>query len=291
MYFTRFNNALRVYFHFTLCILFFSSCKPKVNEAIVANYGEKELFWSEVSQVIPDNVSSEDSSFLANKYIKDWLTRQIIIDAADKNLNEDQLTFDQLVNEYSNSLKIHAFEEEWIRQKLDTHVTQEEILKFYEENEANFQLKQFLVKIKFTSVPNNFSQLKSLKKYFYSERPEDLVKWQQLCVSANATNFISDEEWMTWDDFLKQVPLEIYDAANFLKKKRQLEFEKDDLQYLIQFLDYKLIGSPSPIEFERIRIANLIINKRKRLLLDTMKADLYALAESEKRINIYSSRR
>mgnify|MGYP003337178244 CR=1 FL=1 len=87
-----------------------------------------------------------------------------------------------------------------------------------------------------------------------------------------------------WDDFLKQVPIEIYDVAAFLKRQKKLEFEKDELLYLIRFLDVKLSGSASPLEFEKTRIVNLILNRRKRQLLDQMRLDLYTKAEAEKKI-------
>lgn len=283
MFCTPYIKRCRIAFLLSLQ-LFFTRCAHDSNEATVAVYGDSQLYWSEVAAVVPDNISSEDSISLADKYIKDWLVRQIIIEAAENGLSEEQMQFDKMVSDYANSLKIHAFEEEWVRQKLDTNVSDDEIKRYYDEEEANFELKQFLVKIKFTSVASDYRQLPVLKKLFFSDRPEDLVKWQQSCVAAGASSFMSEEEWMTWDEFLKQVPIEIYDVAAFLKRQKKLEFEKDGSLYLIRFIDVKLSGTASPIEFEKTRIINLILNRRKRQLLDQMRLDFYTKAEAEKRI-------
>jgi hypothetical protein len=262
------------------------SCGHTQESDIVASFGDHQLTQSTIFDIIPDNITPDDSSALAEKYIKDWLIRQIIIDAAENSLSDDQLSFDKMVEEYANSLKIHSFEAEWVRQKLDTNISEAEVLSYYEENKANFELKQFLVKIKFTSIRNDYRQLSTLKKYFLSDRQEDIVKWQQACVAAGANSFVSEDEWMTWGDFLKQVPVEIVDVAGFLRKHNSLEFEKDGLLYLIRFMEYKLSGTMAPIEFERERIQNLILNRRKRELLDKMRVDLYSKAEAEKRIII-----
>lgn len=283
MFCTLSDNWCRIAFLISLHFIF-TQCNKKTREASVAAYGDNQLLWSEVAEVVPDNISEEDSLAFADKYINDWLVRQIIIEAAESGLSEDQLAFDKMVSDYANSLKIHAFEEEWVKQKLDTNVSESEITSYYQENEANFELKQFLVKIKFTSVASDYRQMSLLKKYFFSDRPEDLVKWQQACVVSGAESFMSEGEWMTWDEFLKQVPVEIYDVATFLKRQKKLEFEKDGILYLIRFLEVKLSGAPSPIEFEKARIVNLILNRRKRQLLDQMRLDLYARAESEKKI-------
>jgi hypothetical protein len=287
MFCTPYINRCRIAFLISLHLLFIQ-CKRKSHEATVAAYGDSQLYWSEVAEVVPDNISEEDSLAFADKYIKDWLVRQIIIEAAENGLSEDQLNVDKMVSDYANSLKIHAFEEEWVRQKLDTNVTEAEIRNYYEANASNFELKQFLVKIKFTSVATDYRQLSTLKKLFFSDRPEDLVKWQQACVAAGAASFMSEEEWMTWDDFLKQVPVEIYDIAAFLKRQKKLEFEKDGLLYLIRFMEVKLSGSASPLEFEKTRIVNLILNRRKRQLLDQMRLDLYAKAEAEQKITKFN---
>jgi hypothetical protein len=266
--------------------ILFVSCGHTQESDIVASFGDHQLTQSTIFDIIPDNITPDDSSALAEKYIKDWLIRQIIIDAAENSLSDDQLSFDKMVEEYANSLKIHSFEAEWVRQKLDTNISEAEVLSYYEENKANFELKQFLVKIKFTSIRNDYRQLSTLKKYFLSDRQEDIVKWQQACVAAGANSFVSEDEWMTWGDFLKQVPVEIVDVAGFLRKHNSLEFEKDGLLYLIRFMEYKLSGTMAPIEFERERIQNLILNRRKRELLDKMRVDLYSKAEAEKRIII-----
>ncbi|MFM7105504.1 MAG: hypothetical protein ACKOW8_08265, partial [Flavobacteriales bacterium] len=167
MFCTQYADRCRIALLISLHLLFIQ-CNKKSNEVPVAAYGDNQLYWSEVAEVVPENISAEDSIAFADKFIKDWLVRQIIIEAAENGLSEEQLQFDKMVSDYANSLKIHSFEEEWVKQKLDTNVSAAEIKTYYEENEANFELKQFLVKIKFTSVANDYRQLTALKKLFFS---------------------------------------------------------------------------------------------------------------------------
>jgi hypothetical protein len=269
----------------------FVSCEWGNDRAeLIAEIGDKQLTWKEVSDVVPDNSTAEDSAALADHYINDWITKQLIISKAESNLPDELKSFEEMIENYRSSLLIYAFEQEWVRQKLDTVVSDQEVEQYYADNEKNFQLKDYILKVKFTAISADSKQINALKKLFNSSKPEDLVKWQQLCVEIGASYYFNEEEWMKWDEFIKQIPLEVYDIEGFLKKKNTIEFEKDNNLYLISITDYQLAGSKSPLSFEREKIRAMIINKRKLTLLETMRKDIYAKAQQDGEIKLYYSK-
>jgi hypothetical protein len=254
---------------------------------LIAEIGDKKLTWKEVSDVVPDNSTSADSAALADHYIHDWITKQLIISKAEESLPEELMSFEEMIENYRSSLLIYAFEQEWVRQKLDTLVSEQEIEQYYNENEKNFQLKDYILKVKFTAIAADSKQLPALKKLFNSSKPEDLVKWQSMCVDVGADYYFNEEEWLKWDEFIRQIPLEVYDVEGFLKKKNTIEFEKENNLYLISITDYQLAGSKSPLSFERDKIRAMIINKRKLTLLETMRQDIYSKAQQDGEIKLY----
>ncbi|MFM7727205.1 MAG: hypothetical protein ACKO7B_10910, partial [Flavobacteriales bacterium] len=221
---------------------------------LIAEIGDKQLTRKEVSDIVPDNSTEHDSASLADHYIHDWITKQLIISKAESSLPEELLSFEELIENYRSSLLIYAFEQEWVRQKLDTVVSDQEIEQYYTDHESNFQLKDYILKVKFCALAADSKQATAMKKIFGSAKAEDLVKWQQLCVDIGASYYYEEEEWMKWDDFIKQIPLEVYDVAGFLKKKNVIEFEKDNNLYLISIMEYQLAGSKSPLSFEHDKI-------------------------------------
>lgn len=258
---------------------------------LIAEIGDKQLTRKEVSDIVPDNSTEEDSASLADHYIHDWVTKQLIISKAESSLPEELLSFEEMIENYRSSLLIYAFEQEWVRQKLDTIVSDQEIEQYYNDNESNFQLKDYILKVKFCALAADNKQTTAVKKLFSSAKPEDLVKWQQLCVDLGASYYYEEEEWMKWDDFIKQIPLEVYDVAGFLKKKNVIEFEKDNNLYLISIMDYQVAGSKSPLSFEHDKIRAMIINKRKLKLLEDMRQAIYTKAEQDGDIKIYSTKK
>lgn len=272
-----------------LSSILLGSCKWNDDRAeLIAEIGDRQLTRKEVSDIVPDNSTEQDSASLADHYIHDWITKQLIISKAESSLPEELLTFEELIENYRSSLLIYAFEQEWVRQKLDTVISDQEIEQYYNDNESNFQLKDYILKVKFCALAADSKQAAAMKKVFGSAKPEDLVKWQQLCVDIGASYYYEEEEWMKWDDFIKQIPLEVYDVAGFLKKKNVIEFEKDNNLYLISIMEYQLAGSKSPLSFEHDKIKSMIINKRKLKLLEDMRQAIYTKAEQDGDIKIYS---
>lgn len=280
-----------VLFLFSACLIFSACNKRDDQDAILVEVGDKKLTLNQLMEVIPDNSNAADSAALADRYIQEWIMEQLIVAKAEVSLPEDKMDFNELIENYRKSLLTYAYEQEWVSQKLDTMVTENEIEQYYNDNDKNFQLKGYIVKVKFCAVDAAIKVLPQLKKLFYSVKPEDHVKWEQMCVDIGANYYFNEDHWLLWEEFMKQVPLEVYDIEAFLKKKKTIEFEKDNNQYLITITDYQLNGSRSPLSFERERIRSMIINRRKLELLDTMRSDLYARAQQENRVKSYYNKK
>jgi len=275
-------------FFFLAAMFLMWACNKNDDQgAVLVEVGDKQLTINQLMEVIPDNTSSADSAGLAEHYIQDWITEQLIIAKAESSLPEEKKNFEQLIENYRKSLMIYTYEQEWINQKLDTSVTDQEIEEYYVQNEKNFQLKDYIVKVKFCAIAADSKFITQLKKLFYSEKPEDLVKWQQTCVDIGASHYFDEDHWMLWDEFVKQVPLEVYDIESFLKKKKSVEFEKENNLYMIVITDYQLSGGRSPLSFEKEKIKSMIINKRKLQLLDSMHQDIYAKSVQEGEVKKY----
>lgn len=285
----RFKNLGITLGFLSFVMIVSSGCgNKKTEDAIVVQVGDKTLTWTTLMDVIPDNSSAKDSTELAERFIQDWVKEQLVIRKAENELAEEKRNFDELIDKYRKSLLTYTFEQEWVKQKLDTIVSDQEIEDYYLENEQNFELRNYIVKVKFCALSiDHKKQLPQLKKLFLSVKEEDYVKWEQMCVELGASYYFNEDKWLLWEDFIKQVPLEVVDVEAFLKKNKTIEFEKDNNQYFIMITDYQLSGSRSPLGFERDKIKSMIINKRRLNLLETMRNDLYQKALQDNEVKTY----
>jgi hypothetical protein len=271
-----------------LCLLVLGACGDRHDSSgLVARMGDRMLTWEQLQGMIPDGTTAADSAVLAESYINSWAREQAVIATAAANLPETQQNFDELIESYRKSLLIYAYEEEIVRQKLDTVVTQSEIEAYYDANKQNFQLRDYIVKVKFCTLPTDHPELKTLKKLFLSSDPADLVKWISFCTTHNASYFFDEDRWMFLNELQAQIPVEIFNVERFLKKNKTVEFEEGNNYYLLTITDFLLNGTVSPLSFEREKIHGLILNQRKSALLGKMRDDLYNEAVSKKEIEFF----
>ncbi len=136
-----------------LLLIFGCEQKEKVTEDIVAQSGQKKLLASDVAEVIPDDISKEDSVAMAEDYMNKWIKRQLLVQKAEANLSVDQKNLTRELEEYRNSLIVYRYKNELMKQRMDTTVTEDQITEYYQANTENFKLNRNIVKAIFIKIP------------------------------------------------------------------------------------------------------------------------------------------
>jgi hypothetical protein len=68
--------------------------------------------------------------------------------------------------------------------------------------------------------------------------------------------------------------MQVYRIEDQLKNRRLIEFTDNDTRYLLRILEHQLKDFPSPIYIARERIEDLIIQERRRTVLENLRDDL-----------------
>ncbi|MCO6500910.1 MAG: hypothetical protein J5I47_11140 [Vicingus serpentipes] len=256
-------------------------------ERVIARVEKTYLYHSDIEGVVPKGVSKEDSVMIINNYIQNWIKENLILQKAELNLKDNQKDFQKQLEDYRKTLIIYSYEKELIRQKLDTNVTKEEIISFYDNNKQNFELRDDILKVRYLKVVKNAPQLKKIRKVYKSTKPEDIEKLKEYAHQFSEKFFLNENQWILFDDLLQEVPLSVNNREGFLKNIKNVELE-DSLSYYFVFIkDYRLKSDVAPLNFEKLNIKNIIINKRKLNLMNKIKNELYQEALLKKDIEIY----
>lgn len=280
-------------FRHILFIVLFASCTSsgdqveEVNPEIAAKAYDRELSWTEISAIIPDVTSPEDSAILAERYISDWLKEQVLLHQAESSLPESEKQFQDELEKYRRTLLTYKYENSFVQQRLDTVISGSEIETYYNDNKDIFTLKDYIVKVKFCILDKDTPKLKKFKKLFDSNNTSDLVALEQFCVDNGAAYYVNVDTWMYVEELLTKFPLELYDIEGFLRHTRRAEFEKGGNLYFIKVLDVQYKDNISPLDLVRNKIRELILNRRKKELLMTMREDLFRNAMANKNIVKY----
>jgi hypothetical protein len=264
---------------------FFLAChSDKDDSDIVARAFGNTLLKKEILKNIPYGSSTTDSVEIAHDYIEQWLRKQIVLRKAELNLDEEQKEVSQQLEDYKTSLLIFAYEQELIRQKLDTLVSEKEIEDYYKSNQANFELKNNIIRLRYVKLPIKAPNIEKVKSWL---QKGDLNKLEQYCSTYAVNYLLSDDTWLLLDDVLKEIPLADYNAEQFSRNIRVLERKDTEYLYLIHISGFMVKESNAPLSFEKNNIRNIILNKRKIMLIQQMQEEAYQEALNSKDAEIY----
>ncbi len=278
---------------FLLAGVFLSGCHPKkdTGDAPLARVGDHYLYVNDLKGLIPKSASPGDSLLFCQSYINKWVHTQLLLQQAEKNLPEDMLNFKKRLEEYRNSLIIYQYETEYVRQNMDTVVTEKEINDYYNSHLKDFQLKENIVKAIYVILDRKREDAPQLEKTFWGifHLPDSvLLDSLENFAPVMAENFSTDtNNWIPFNHFLKVVPIETYNQTIYLKNHRIIKLKDDQRIYLVKFVNFKIKDEISPEELEAEFIREIILNKRKTEMIRQLRKEIFNQAVKQKEFEIY----
>ncbi len=255
-------------------------------EAIAKVY-DYYLYLDELSEEIPSGLTTADSVIYATNYINNWISQKLLLHQAEINLNEWRKDFSKQLEQYRQSLLIYNYERELILQRLDTMVTQEQMESFYETNKTLFQLKDNIVKVVYMKVEIDAPNVRLVRNYVKNATDEDIQKLEDYGSRYAANYYLDKEIWLFFNDLLKEIPIQTNDHESFLRSNRFIETKDSQYIYFLNIIDYKTKHATSPIDFEKDRIVEMIVNRRKMELLNKVHQEIYNEAIEKGKIEVY----
>ncbi|MEO6305183.1 MAG: hypothetical protein ABIP51_18635 [Bacteroidia bacterium] len=233
--------------------------------------------------------SIHDSTVLAKKSIENWAIESLFYQEAMSKLNPDEIEIDKQVEAYKRSLVNYIYQTKLIEANLDTNISRREIEQYYSDHEANFILKENIVKVHYFKIPVKAAGLEKIKRLLrsYVYVPKDVEPLKNLA-SQNAENFfMNDSTWLYLEDIKKEMP-KLRDQPDFsLTQGRVIEFSDELYYYYLRIKEVKVKNGLSPLNFEKQNIKNFIINKKKTELINQYKFQLLEKAKTEKTYTVY----
>ncbi|NNM94975.1 MAG: hypothetical protein HKL88_05880 [Bacteroidia bacterium] len=260
--------------------------KPKAPSPIAKAFGNY-LYPSDLKDLVPKNTTPRDSAALVGQYIQNWIEEQSLLHQAENNLNESEKDVSKQMEDYKNSLIIYAYEQEFIRQKLDTNVNDSEVSAYYDANKDDFELKNDIVKIIYVKTGRKAPNLDKLKTWITSADPKDREKLSKYCYQFAENFFLNDQVWLMFDDVLKEIPIQTYNHDLFLQNNKFVRIEDSANVYFLGIKGYMIKNGISPLSFEKENIRKIILNARKMQMIDEMKKTVYSQALANGQVTIF----
>ena len=254
----------------------------------VAEVGNITLYYDEMPKLIQKGVNEADSAALFQNYINKWAKRQLVLQKAENNLSpelKDVIT--RQLEETRSNLVIYQYQQQMIREKLDTVLTDSELESYYASNESSFILTSNIVKVLFIKLPAETPDLNKIRMLARSNDQKDQQQLESLCYEFAEKFDDFNEEWITMDRLSLELKEDISNQENFLKKTSFYETSDPSSFYLVSISDYRLRGTLAPFEYVREDIKRIIWNNRRIEFIQALENGIYNEALKENGFKIY----
>ena len=282
-----FKNALP----FFSLIFLFLSCELSTsskNDFPLARVNDEYLMLDDVDFSEMQGIKTEDSLLHIQTVIRNWATQQLLIDGARINLGEEQQTdFRGLVKQYETDLYTSAYTEALVKRNLDTTLTQEELTATYNQNKELFVLKEDLIKLRYINIESNMSNSQEIKRRFNRYSSEDKTHLDTILIQFNSF-FLNDSIWIKADQVISKIkPLQKGFNKLLLKKSNFIQLNDSLELYLIKINEVLAPGMQAPMEYVLPTLRQIIINKRKLILINQLKKEIVNDAINNKKFEIF----
>lgn len=261
---------------------------PKPQKDVIARVNDSYLYKEDITSLITENTSKEDSAFFVSNYIERWATQKLLIERAKVNLNsQQQEDFGKLVQNYKNELYTKAYTDAIISRQLDTAISMAAVQKYYEQNGENFKLSEDLVKLRYISMSPDNNNRESITQKFRQFKEEDKKNLLDMAIQFNSYS-LNDSVWVKAKQVYDKIaPLTPENNSGLLKKENFLQL-KDSLRvYLIFVEDVKLRNEQAPLRYSMPTIKQILLNKRKLELIKKLEKDITQDALKNEQFEIY----
>ena len=252
----------------------------------LAEVGDEVVYLDEALQGMPQGLSGKDSTVYVKQFLKNRVKDLLVYEKAVKNIPQSQ-ELEDLVENYRRSLIVYEYQQHVLDEKMQTEISESEMMDFYKSNSRRFAAERNLVKGIFIKIPKNAPDLEKLKRLYKSSSSESFEKIERYCVqNAGQVEYFYDK-WISFDDIMDNIPYLISNQADFLRTRSTLEVVENDFCYLLYIDDYVLSGNTAPFEYVRNNVKNVMMNSRKTGFIHQFEQNLLNEAEKKNKIKYY----
>lgn len=253
---------------------------------VLAEVYQEKLYEQDISELEFSSLSFEDSIFLVEAYIENWVRTQLKIEVAET-IVKDLEAIESMVKDYRTSLLIHRLEEDYLKENLDTIINAEDMLASYEALKYEFALTKALAKGTIIICHKDSVTVNSMLNWLSDTliHPENLTE----ILNQFACDFaIFHDQWHEINVIAGWLSKPIEAIRRFGTEQRPFtEVTNEQILgiYLSAFLE---AGQPSPLERIENSLTARILKERRRKILNELHEKLYVEALSRNKIKYYN---
>ena len=268
-----------------------SSCDyfkaPKEPKAI-ARVGKSFLYEQDILNLVPNGTSKKDSIAIVKSFIDNWATKKLLFEASERNISKLKVAeFNELIEQYKVDLYTKNYIEDLVIRQIDTLVTEEQIKSYYDKNKQFFNNASELVKMRYINLVKENPKFINIKSKFSSFTKKDRKELEQQAVNFKSYAF-NDSIWVDINQVFEKLPfVNLENKDRYISSGINFQYPDSTTIWLVKVNSVLPKDSPTPLEFLKPTIKQIIVNNRKLELVNTIEKEITNDAINDNKYEIY----
>lgn len=260
--------------------------KPEKTDQLLAKVHNKQLYISNMDGMFPIGTSAEDSSLIIDAFVERWIRETLLLHEAERNIPSD-LNIDKLVRDYRASLIRNNYEKILVEELLDSTITTEEMLEFYNKHREEFKLDGNTIRCYFIKVPVSAPNRELMRSWWENATtPDNRARLVDYCNNYANSHLLEDSTWYRIEDIATELPPGTISTENV--GRREVTTQDSDYYYYLRIFEVKGKNQDAPLSFVQDQIRRVILRDRKFKLLEDKKEEMYEIEMRRSNIHIYN---
>ena len=282
---------MKIWIQIVLLTFLVTSCDyfraPKEPKAI-ARVGKSYLYLEDIANLVPSGTSKKDSIAIVKSFIDRWATQKLLFEASERNISKAKVSeFNELIDQYKVDLYTKAYLEDLVIRQIDTVVTKTQIESYYNTNKQFFKNSSELVKMRYINLVKENPKFANIKAKFSSFTKKDRKELEQQAVKFKSYAF-NDSIWVDINQVYEKLPfVNIENKNKYISSGINFDYPDSTTVWLVKVNKVLPKDSPTPLEFLKPTIKQIIINNRKLELINTLEKEITNDAINDNKYEIY----
>src|SRR6187549_943616 len=138
--------------------------EEKPEPVLLAQVFDYKLYFDDIKDLIQGYANAEDSIQQVRSLSEHWVRDRLILVEAEKNLPKE-VNMNKLLEDYRQSLLRHFFEQRALEERLDTVITENDLVQYYEANKEQHRLESGILRAYYFKIKRP------------SQRSDKILQW------------------------------------------------------------------------------------------------------------------